>query len=463
MNERPNILLIVVDQQRYDCLGYSERYPIQTPRIDALARAGTWFSQAYTPIPVCCPARQAFLAGRRPETFGALWNYDIGLPIPALEPTEYVWPRDLQAAGYQAGYVGKWHVHPRYGPTAYGFDDYLPQSRYDAFRQEAYPEVEYTQAYFGEPDPIPLEDSRTHWLADRAIELMRNYAARDAPWHLRLDLTEPHLPCRPAGRFARMYDPQTVPRWGSFAERFEDKPYIQRQQLLNWGIEDYRWEDWAPIVARYYGIISQTDDAIGRMLDALDALGAAGNTVVIYTTDHGDLCGGHRMMDKHYVLYDDVVRVPLVIRWPGRVAPGLRSDAFVYNFLDLPPTILEAAGLPRGGARQGRSLLPLLTGEAVPDWRDAVVSTYNGLQFGLYTQRMIRTTRWKYVWNTTDVDELYDLEEDPDELTNRTHEPGHEELLRELRTRLYHELDAAGDTLVRNSWMRHQLLAGKKL
>jgi arylsulfatase A-like enzyme len=260
-----------------------------------------------------------------------------------------------------------------------------------------------------------------------------------------------------------MYDPRAVPPWGSFAERFEDKPYIQRQQLLNWGIEEYGWEDWAPIVARYYGIISQTDDAIGRVLGALDALGVADNTIVVYTTDHGDLCGGHRMMDKHFVLYDDVVRVPLVIRWPGRITPGLRPDAFVHNLLDLPPTLLEAAGLPPGEALQGRSLLSLLAGEAVPDWRDAAVSTYNGLQFGLYTQRMIRTARWKYVWNTTDVDELYDLAADPDELTNRVHEPGRGELLRELRARLYHELDRVGDALVANTWMRQQLLGSRKL
>lgn len=148
-------------------------------------------------------------------------------------------------------------------------------------------------------DPAPLAQTRTHWCADRAIEFLnRAVADHGRPWHLRLDLVEPHLPCQPAAVFADRYDPASVPRWSAFDDRLIGKPYIQRQQRLNWAVEDWTWSDWAPVVARYYAIISQLDDAIGRLLAALAATGQEQDTLVVYTADHGDLCGSRRMMDK---------------------------------------------------------------------------------------------------------------------------------------------------------------------
>lgn len=463
MAERPNILFIQSDQHRRDCTGYGGACPVQTPNIDRLAREGVWFEQAYTPMPLCCPARQALLNGKRPETFGALWNYDITLKIPALEPSEYSWTCKLKESGYNLGYVGKWHVHPHHDPTAYGFDRYISEGDYAAFRHSKHPDVRLTNGWFGEEDPVQVDDSRTHWLADRAVDLIRQFTGESKPWHIRLDFPEPHLPCQPAGEFARMYKPEDAAEWGSFRDEFKDKPYIQRQQLLNWGVKDYTWEDWAPTVARYYGIITQMDAAIGRVLDALDEMGLAENTIVIYTSDHGDMCGGHGMVDKHYVMYDDIVRVPLVVRWPGVVPEGVQSDKFVYNALDLPPTLLSALGMEVPEFFQGRSMLPILKGEDVSGWREEVVSTYNGQQFGLYTQRMIRNCRWKYVWNTTDVDELYDLESDPNELRNLIHEPEHMQVISGLRKKLYEVLERDGDELARSPWMKNQLLSNSKI
>lgn len=460
---KPNVLMIIPDQQRYDCIGYSNDYPVKTPNIDKLALQGIWFSNAYTPIPLCCPARQALLNGRRPEAFGALWNYDAALKIPALEPDEYSWTRDLQEYGYRTGYVGKWHVHPTYDPTHYGFDDYVSEYEYAVFRSKKHPGAVFSKGFIGEIDAVPLEDSRTHWLAAQAISLIERYSEEERPWHIRLDFPEPHLPCQPVAQFADMYKPEDVPMWRSFSDEFINKPYIQKQQLYNWNIQDYTWEDWAPIVARYYGIISQVDDAIGKVLDVLDEMGIAENTVVIYTPDHGDMCGGHRMMDKHYVMYEDIVKVPMIIRWPGRIRQGMVCSEFVYNFLDLPPTILEMVGLKPKEFFHGRSMLPLLRGEEVCDWRKEAVSTYNGQQFGLYTQRMIRYDNWKYIWNTTDVDELYDLEKDPNELYNLIYDESCGQVIADLRYRLYEVLLKEGDGLVKSPWLREQLLKGRKL
>lgn len=461
--EKPNILMITVDQLRYDCIGYSRVYPVRTPNLDQFASESIWFSSAYAHLPVCGPARQSFMNGRRPEAIGCLWNYNNGLKIPALEPVEYSWPRELKNLNYRTAYIGKWGVHPHHDATMYGYDQYIDEKEYEHFQKEHYPNIRFENSYFGENNPIPVEDSRTHWTAKKTTDIIQELSRSSEPWHIRVNFSEPHLPCRPSNPFSDMYCPDDIPMWDNFKESFKDKPYIQKQQLYNWGIENNTWDDWAPIVSRYYGIISQLDEAIGRIFSILDKLGVSENTIVIYTSDHGDLCGAHRMMDKHYVLYEEVIKVPLIIRWPKRIHGNRICEKFVYNFLDLPPTILQWLKSDVPDFFAGRSLVELLDGEEVADWRNEVVSTYNGQQFGLYTQRMIRNRQWKYIWNTTDIDELYSLEEDPCELVNRIYDPKFSSILKELREKLYRQLIYDQDGLVDNEWMKSQLLNGQKL
>lgn len=463
---RPNVLLITADQFRYDCIGSSGKYPVLTPNLDTLASEGVVFTNAFSHIPVCGPARQSLLSGRRAESFGALWNYSGALPVATLTPGDYSWSRTLSENGYRLAFLGKWGVHPTLDATAFGYDHYIGEAEYDRYAKSRFPQTAFTDGFFGEKNPIPVEHSRTHWLSAQASETIERLHATGKPWHVALHFPEPHLPCRPSGRFAEMYDPASVPEWEGFRETFAGKPYIQRQQLYSWGVEHFDWDDWAPVVARYYGIISQLDEAIGQVLHTLERVGAANDTIVIFTADHGDMCGSHRMMDKHYIMYDDVVHVPFIVRWPHKAEKGSVCARFVYNFLDLQPTLLELLGLQAHdpGNGHGRSLAPLLLGHGdEADWRDAVVASYNGQQFGLYTQRMIRTSEWKYVWNTTDTDELYDLRLDPAELDNRIADPRNAELVAELRRRLYETLSADGDALVRNEWTRRQLLEGAKL
>lgn len=462
MKQKPNVLFIQADQHRYDCVGRSADYPVITPHLDRLAAEGAWFNHAYTPIPLCCPARQALLNGRRPEVFGALWNYDNGLPIPALSPAEYSWPRQLQQSGYNTAYFGKWHVNPKHGPEEYGFEHTVLDQEHNRFIQHKYGKLAYSNGFFGEPSPVPLEDTHTHYMTAKCIEWLKETGASGDPWHVRLDFHAPHLPCRPAEPFASMYKPEEIPMWRSFGETFDNKPYIQKQMLRNWNIERYTWKDWAHTVALYYGFVSQVDHAVGQVLEMLDEAGLRENTIVVYTSDHGDMCGGHRMLDKHYVLYDDVVKVPLIVRWPGVIDENTSCEQFVYNMLDLPPTLLEAAGLQAPDFMQGRSLLPLFRNEISEPWREYVMSTFNGQQFGLYIQRMLRTKHWKYIWNPTDVDELYDLTCDPEELHNRIHDPNLADLIKDFRKNLYEELKRVGDKSVDGQWLRRQLIGSEK-
>ena len=464
MTDRPNILLICCDQLRYDSLGFSGANAVcgkvSTPNLDRLAAEGLWFDNAYTALPTCCPARQSMLAGKRAESFGALWNFDITSKVASLTPDHPTWTASMKKSGYRMAYVGKWHVSPTFTPLDFGYDSYYDDGSYSEWRNENFPGLQPKADWFGAVDPIDLENSHTHVLAKEAIGYIREYAEGSEPWHVRLDFSEPHLPCCPCKEFAALYDPDKMKPWPSFDDTFEGKPYIQKQNIYTWGNEEKTWDDWKHYASRYFAVISQTDDAVGRVLRALEETGQADNTIVIFTADHGDMAGSHRMMDKHYVLYDDTVHIPLIIRAPGTI-PG-RIRGFVNNCLDMAPTMTDLCG-GEPIETDGYSLLPQIENAGETGLRDHAMTTLNGQQFGLYTQRMLRTEKWKYIWNLTDVDELYDMENDPWEMKNLAREPEMTALLAELRKKLYGLLEKEDPDLVKTDWLKRQLLDNHKL
>lgn len=456
---QPNILFISCDQLRYDCVGYAHRYPVQTPNIDRLSQEGAWFDHSYTPLPTCCPARQALVCGKRPERIGALWNYDQQIPVGSIDRDEFSWARALHDHGYHTGYVGKWHVSPKWTPLDFGYEDYIDQGQVAGWESRQHPELSYKEGFYGEPSPFPLEDAPTHQNAKHVIELIDRY--HDKPWHIKMDLSEPHLPCRPAEPFASMYD--HVPKWTTFDDPLENKPYMQKQMQRNWNTDKLTWEQCERTVRLYYGQISQVDDAVGQVIRHLEKRKQLDQTVIIFTADHGDMCLSRRMMDKHYILYDDVVRVPLVIRYPKTIRPGLKIDALVTNMLDLVPTILDFAGIEKPDLPDAVSLMPYLTGERTDSIRKYALSTYNGQQFGLYTQRMIRNHHYKYIWNLADVDELYDMQSDPDELHNLAQDPSQAERIRLMRLDMKKELEAVDDYTMQTEWLKETLLHNRKV
>lgn len=456
-----NILLIHSDQHRYDCLGVNGHPLVRTPNLDALAAQGMNFTHAFTPAPICQPARASLLTGQWPSRHRLICN--PGTEAGGCMADDVVtFSQVLKEAGYTLGFVGKWGVSSRRTPLDLGFSYVCFESEYRRWREaQGIPAPPATNAWFGEVDPyITPEQSRLAWGADRVIAFLREHAHKGRPFFLRWDPSEPHLPNVVPEPYASMYDPAQIEPWPSFDERFVGKPYIQRQQLVSWGIANWSWDDWRPIVQRYLGEITLLDAQIGRVLAALDELGLAEETLVVYTCDHGDMCGAHRMIDKHYVMYDDVVRVPLIARWPGRIRPGSVADAFVCTGLDLARTFCEVAGVEAPASFQGLSLIPVFEGRA--NGRESIFSVYYGNQFGLYSQRMVRTRRWKYVWNPTAEDELYDLETDPAELVNRCGDPACAPQLQALRRLLVDWLEATEDPLL-NGWTRRQLLEGMKI
>jgi arylsulfatase A-like enzyme len=456
MSSRPNILLLFSDQHRYDCLG--GRHPaLRTPYLDQLAGEGASFDHAYTPIPVCTPARVSLLTGAWPAAHGCIVNAGTEAyrrPKPSLPAFTQI----LAQAGYYAAHVGKWHVDTHQPPAAYGYHHHVPESDYSAWRSsQGVPPRPKSNGFFGEADPhITPEQSRLAWGAATTLQLLERHVAvaPGQPFFIHWDPSEPHLPNVVPEPFASLYPPSLISPWPNFPDPLIDKPYIQRQQRETWGISNWSWEEWSHVVARYLGEVALLDQQIGTILAGLDELGLRNNTLVIYSADHGDLCGSHGLIDKHFVMYDEVVRVPLILRWPGSIPAGVRNASFVSSALDIASTILQSAGITPPASFAGIDLRRLLQGGITP--RADMYSTYYGNQLGLYSQRMLRTHQWKYIWNVTAEDELYDLDNDPAELRNLIAIQQHLKVLGQLRRRLLDWLEATNDPLL-NLWTRRQL------
>ena len=329
---------------------------------------------------------------------------------------------------------------------------------YKRFQKEHYPDAQFGGGWLGCTSPIPLEDSLTHHMADKACDLLREYAASGDSWHMWLDLGIPHLPCQPSEPFASMYNPEDIEPWAGFGDEFHFKPYCQKQQMLNWRQENMTWADYAPMVARYFGMISQLDDAFGKLLRTLKESGQWENTIIIFTSDHGDMCGSHQMLDKHYVLFEDNTRIPLCVKAPG-YGP-YQTDSFAAGCLDITRTIFDLMGLETPEVLHGERL-PLCAQEDTHP-RNYITSTSNGQQFGLYTNRMIRDGRYKYIWNLTDIDEFYDLETDPGEKVNLICNEQQAPRIAEMRKALYEQLKAYSDPFATRDWVTAQLLEGRK-
>ncbi|HKI58511.1 MAG TPA: sulfatase-like hydrolase/transferase [Trueperaceae bacterium] len=476
MAEPLNFLLITTDQQRMDSLGaYGRRTARRdgaplTPAFDALARSGTLFHRAYTPTAICTPARASLITGLRPHRHNLLANYErnVGFQEELTEgPGIVPFSRPLRAAGYDVVSIGKWHVGKERGPDAFGFEGTHYPGWGEPVRHEDY--LRYLRERglgpFEVEDPIrgtfpnglpsnitagiyqgPPEGTFSAFLAERAIARLRAAAQRrrrdGRPFFLALQFFGPHLPYYLPREYAELVDPDAVELPGSLAETFEGKPQVQRNYAEHWTGFQFDEASWRRILARYLGYVALIDDQMARVLAALEADGLAASTAVAFTSDHGGFVGGHRLQDKGPAMYDDIYRIPMAWRLPGGPA-GQHRDELV-SLIDIAPTLTALAGSVTPAAYEGRDLTPLLRGERVPAWRDVVTAEFHGHHFP-YPQRMIFDGRYKLVVNPPDRDELYDLREDPLELTNRIDDTRLRTPRDGLYRRLYRELKARGD------------------
>ena len=465
--EKPNILLIATDQHALHAVSCYGAPICRTPSIDSLASDGVRFTRAYTPCALCTPARASLLSGLYPHNHGVVYNTGYHLPFDERRIGQGIqmYPALLKAQGYRVGHAGKWHAGLAYTPKDAGFEGFglrgygdiwnapefreylehrglVPPRRVIEFEMEGDPEITTGNAsgYL----EAPVQATPCHFVADKAIELLEAYAPEDRPFMVACNFWGPHAPYLPSEEYKDLYDPSQIEPWESFEDDLAGRPAIHRMLRESFypAAAQADWATWAQIVARYWGQATMVDAQIGRVIDVLRRLGRYDGTLVIFTADHGETVGIHGgAYDKGAMAYEEVYRVPLVIKLPGSGGAGGTRPQFV-SLLDLTATICDAAGT-RMERADGTSLLPLLH-DPRHRWRDHVVSESHGHRFP-YGQRIVWWRNLKYVLNFTDIDELYDLGRDPAEMRNLVGEPAYAEALHELRRRLRLEMQRTGD------------------
>jgi arylsulfatase A-like enzyme len=455
MKRAPNIVFFQVDQLRQDALGCYGNTICKTPHLDRLAAEGLLFDRAYTTSPVCSPSRASLLTGLYPHNHGVMINTHIA---PAwsrgLSPDIPTFSRALKEAGYVLDYVGKWHVHQDLGPEEYGFDRHLAphwKRNVDPDSKIAIDFPSGSQVVAG-TNLLPKEEYNSWLCTEQGIACLRERAKSEQPFFLRIDTAAPHFANIIPEPYASMYDPAAIRPWPNFEENFEGKPQSHVRKHLEWHLEDKDWGWWSRVVAKYYGDITLLDDCVGQVLEAIREAGVEDNTFFVFTTDHADSMGSHKHFEKAGTMYEEVFRVPLIVKSPdgwggrGRVADFAR-------LLDLMPTFVDIAGAELTQDIDGKSLTPFLRGERPREWPDSVYCEHHGEVWGYQSQRMVSTRRWKYVYNPTDLDELYDLVSDPYEMKNLASDPGCRDVLQEMKARLLGWNDATGD-MFRWNWVR---------
>ena len=439
-NKKPNILFIMDDQHRWDYLGSMGSEFISTPVLDRLARNGMQFSTCTTNSPVCAPARIALATGMQPHRLGALSNRAM---LPARAKTYY---QRLRNNNYYVGCVGKLDLakphlyHGRYGdrPCSYkwGFTHPLecegkgqagkskmPIGPYTFFLHEKGLLGEFVRDFAARKTTtchdsiLPTEAFHDVFIGREAVKWIQKIPS-DFPWHLFVSFTGPHNPFDPPKKYADRYRGTEMPE--PIPVRLEGKPSRLQERNLTGNMSK---EEIADTRRQYCASIELIDSQIGEILDALKDRGMHENTYVIFASDHGEMLGDFGAYLKQ-MPYEAALRVPLIIAGPG-IEPGSRSDEPV-ELIDVNATICDLAGLRPQPEIDAESLLPVLLGETKFHREDAISA--------ISEFRLIRTKSHKYVRNQGDVDELYDLNDDPLEMTNIANR--NPALVRELSDRM---------------------------
>jgi arylsulfatase A-like enzyme len=449
---RPNVLWICTDQQRWDTIGALGNEHIRTPNLDRLAAEGVAFTRCYAQSPICTPSRASFLTGCYPSTIHVNRNGNELFPCP-----ERLITRRLAEAGYDCGLSGKLHlsaangrVEPRFG-DGYRFyrwshhpypEEFWPNERHDYQRWLQEQGVVWAEAY-GPREGIvargvPARYHQTTWCAAEAVAFLSEQ--RGGPWLMSVNPFDPHPPFDPPPEYMERMDVARMPLPLLRPEEMEAQlafGAIDHQTRRPQSPHDY---DARRMVAAYYGQVELIDDQVGRMLGALEATGQRERTIVLFTSDHGDMLGDHGLLQKGCRFYEGAVHVPLVLSWPGRFQAGLRSDALV-ELTDLPVMLMEATGLDVPEWVEGRSILPIVTGAADPHThRTFVRSEYHDAlpMSDASHANMIFDGRHKLVvYHGHGVGELYDLRDDPQEFHNLWDDPACRDIRRELTGRIF--------------------------
>jgi arylsulfatase A-like enzyme len=428
MNEaaktQPNVIVFFTDQQRWDTTGVHDNPLDLTPNFDRMAMRGTHVYNSVTCQPVCGPARAVLQTGMYPTTTGCFRNH-----IPLPEGTRTL-AHHFRGAGYTTGYIGKWHLadeEPVTEPRRGGYEYWMGTDCLE-FTSDAYEAILYNN----DNERVKLPGYRVDALTDVAIRYIDEHQHK--PFFLFISYIEPH----------HQNHNDSYPAPDGYREKYTSKWMPPDLAALGGSSQQH--------MGGYCGMIKRLDEALGRLLDTLKSLGLSDNTILMYSSDHGN---HFRTRNKEYKRspHESSVRVPTAFRGPGFNGGGQIREQ--VSLIDLPPTLLDAAGIPVPPEMQGRSILPLLQGRKCEDWPQEVF-----IQFGEdHVGRALRTKRWKYSVldpNTSakqfagsdryEEQYLYDLECDPYELVNLIDSGLHSGFIRELRESLLRRMEEAGES-----------------
>ncbi len=399
---RPNLLFLITDQQTAGALSCAGNPYVKTPHFDRLASRGVRFEKSYCTYPLCCPSRGSLFTSRTPHELGIYGNFDADIATKGVPTMGEL----FRNTGYETAYAGKWHL----------------QVPFPSFKGKKMPGFDVLPLAGREPHTVDKAkegkgltvDPNT---ADAAIKFLRQ--PHEKPFLLVVSVLNPHDICEytecEALRRLLPEDPEKLPPARPNLRDADPLPAALRQFAARHA--DWTERQWREYLWVYYRLVEIADAEMGRVLASLDQAGLRGNTVLVFTSDHGEMMGSHQMVTKQK-LYEEAATVPLIVAPPG--AGGRVDSQHLASGLDILPTLLDYAGIPAPGSLQGRSLRPLVEGKTLP-WRDFVASECDSGG----ESRLIRTARYKYIVfaRGENREQFFDLEKDPGETKNLIADP----------------------------------------
>ncbi|WP_375445643.1 sulfatase [uncultured Fibrella sp.] len=454
-----NIIYILADDHRYDFMGFTGKVAgLKTPSLDRLANEGVHVRNAFVSTALCSPSRASILSGQYAHTHKVVDNFA------PLTPGLRFFPQYLQKAGYKTAFLGKWHM---------GNTDDAPQPGFDYWLSFKGQGVYYNPTFNINGKRVSYSDSSytTDLLTDYALKWLGSLD-KSKPFCLYLSHKAVHAEFQPAKRHRGLYRnmpinyPQTMyltatdtskvwgpkpavnPEVGPLKTNMADMPNWVKNQRYSWHGVDYMYDGqigFNDFYRQYCETLMGVDDSVGRVLNWLEANGQLENTLVVYMGDNGFSFGEHGLIDKRH-MYEESMRVPLLVRCPALVKAGTKLDQVIQN-VDIAPTLLAYAGVAKPAQMQGNSFLPLLKGQPIP-WREEAFYEYYWEADFPQTPTMfgIRTDRYKYIFNhgVWDANELYDLKNDPQEVNNLIRSPDHQTIAKNMKSRVFDWLESTG-------------------
>ncbi len=466
---QPNILFFMADQMQGGVC--DPGHPCLTPNIDQLIARGIRFERAYTPNPVCSPARASLMTGLLPHNHGVLTVTHTVVDDESLLRTQHPhWAQRLSNAGYRTGYFGKWHVEEHHPLGDFGWDtnavfghgkltsermqqkvlelqgEHPPQENYSLSMQLDDSTGYSGNVFYGVTDLAPGQ--RTMGIiTDLAMDFLGEVLDDDGPWCCFTSVPEPHDPFIAGQAAFDLYDVDGIPLHENIHDTLEGRPGIYRKAAQVWAhMTDRQRRDAA---ACYYASVTEIDVQFGKLIDRIAEAGQLDDTIVVLTSDHGEALGAHGLYCKNFSAFEEIYNIPMITAGPG-IARDTETSARV-GLHDLCPTLLELAGCEPFDHEDSRSFAPVVRDPSSheDDFTTGFAEYFGGRM--LLTQRVVWDGHWKFVFNGFDFDELYNLEDDPGEMVNLAGKPECGEILRHMTARMWRTVKATGDSSLYNS------------